>query len=124
MRGLAQALAVGLLAGLAVFLADALLAWLTLGYPVPVRPYFVAWYLAAGAVIALVVAVAARLFRRAIGAPELFAVTAALAYAPASPPPPPAPPCGSRRCAASGERCRGSCSRRSPRRWAWRSTAT
>ena len=45
-----QTLVIGLLAGLAVFLADALLAWLTLGYPVPIRPHFVAWYLAAGAV--------------------------------------------------------------------------
>ena len=81
---LARALAVGPLAGLAVLVADALLAWLTLGYPVPVRPTWVAWYLAAGAVAALAAAAGVRLFRRRVaGAAELAAATAALLYAPA-----------------------------------------
>ncbi len=80
---LARALTIGLATGLAVCLTDALLAWLTLGYPVPARLGLVAWYPAAGAAVALTVAAAVRLRRRSAGATELAAATAALLYAPA-----------------------------------------
>lgn len=80
---LARALSAGLLAGLAAFLTDALLAWLTLGYPVPIRPHFVAWYLAAGALLAFAVAAGVRLCRRRAGVVELFAAAVALLYTPA-----------------------------------------
>lgn len=71
-------------AGLAVFLVDALLAWLTLGYPLPLRNYFVAWYLGAGAVSGVALGLGGWLLRgRAPSAVALAAACGALLYAPA-----------------------------------------
>lgn len=65
-RFLARAVPAGLLAGIAAFLVDDLLAWSTLGYRLPTRLHFVLWYAAAGLLGALLLGAGWRLLRRAV----------------------------------------------------------
>ncbi len=75
---------VGLLAGLAAYLIDNFLAWMTLGYRVPTRLRFVLWYVAAGLLAALLVGLGRRLLRRRpLEWDERLAATVAAVYLPA-----------------------------------------
>lgn len=84
LRRTLRALSAGTAAGAAALMVDQLLALSTLGYPVPLGGRFVFAYLALGAVLGLAVELGWRASRRdSPRATGIFALTAALVYAPA-----------------------------------------
>ncbi len=83
LRPAVRVLGAGVLAGLLALALDQLLAVLTLGYPVPVAPRYVAAYAVLGAVAALAAGAVALISRRALDGWAVFAVAVAGVYVPA-----------------------------------------